>query len=301
MQSTFSTFGAEADTTRTISIVMFAAAAVLTVAVLAIATYAVRAPEGRLDHAGGMRVILWLGALGPALLLTLLLVLSLPTMRPLAARPGDLRIAVGGEQFWWRVRYEVSGGAPVETANEVRLPVGRSVVFVLDSPDVIHSFWIPGLAGKVDMIPGRTNVLVARATAPGRYRGACTEFCGLSHANMAFDVVAMEPAAFDDWLGTLARPAAALEHPGRALFDGYGCVACHAVHGHFEGGPIGPDLTHFASRRSLGAGTAPLTIDALAPFIVDSAALKPGSLMPPFEHMPAEDARRIAAYLLELD
>src|SRR5690606_9624456 len=110
------------------------------------------------------------------------LALSLPTMRPLTAEPGDLRIAVDGEQFWWRVRYAAGGtlaADAIETANEIRIPVGRTVVFVLESPDVIHSFWIPGLAGKVDMIPGRTNELVARATAAGSFRGACAEFCGL--------------------------------------------------------------------------------------------------------------------------
>jgi cytochrome c oxidase subunit 2 len=304
VQSTYSAFGAEALTTRTLGTVMFAGAAALTVAVLALAAHAVRAPEGQLDHARGMRLILWLGALGPTLVLTALLAFSLPTMRPLEAEDGDLRIAVEGEQFWWRVRYEAGetlAPAAVETANEIRIPVGRTVVFLLESPDVIHSFWIPGLAGKVDMIPGRTNVLVAHATAAGVFRGACAEFCGLSHANMAFDVVAMEGAAFDDWLATLARPAAEFDHEGRVLFDEYGCAGCHAVRGHFAGSSIGPDLTHIAARSSFGASMAPLTVAALAPFIVDSAALKPGSLMPPFEHMPLEDAQRIAAYLLELD
>jgi cytochrome c oxidase subunit 2 len=305
VQSTFSAFGAEALATRTLGTSMFVVAAVLTVAVLALAAHAVRAPQGRLDHAGGMRMILWLGAVGPTLLLTALLAFSLPMMRPLTAEPGDLRIMVDGEQFWWRVRYGRAGtrdeDALVVTANEVRVPVGRTVVFVLESPDVIHSFWIPGLAGKVDMIPGRSNELVARATAGGVYRGACAEFCGLSHANMAFDVEAMAGAAFDAWLETLASPAAEVSHDGRQLFEEYGCAGCHVVRGHFAGTPIGPDLTHFAARRSFGAGTAPMTVEALAPFIVDSAALKPGSMMPPFEHMPLQDAQRIAAYLLELD
>src|SRR3546814_3750437 len=128
---------------------------------------AVRTPAGRLDHRHGMRAILWLCAIGPTLLLTTLLVLSLQKMRTLPVEPGDLRIAVGGEQFWWRVRYLPAGGQPVETANEIRVPVGRTVAFALTSPDVIHSFWIPGLAGKVDMIPGRTNDLVFRATEAG--------------------------------------------------------------------------------------------------------------------------------------
>src|SRR5690606_30771062 len=109
-------------------------------------------------------------------------------------------------------------------------------------PDVLHSFWIPGLAGKVDLIPGRTNALVALATDAGRFRGVCAEFCGLSHAWMAFDVFAMEREEFDAWLGELAEPAADVGAPGRALFDEHGCAGCHTVRGHVDGTPIGPDL-----------------------------------------------------------
>ena len=185
----------------------------------------------------------------------------------------------------------------VETANEIRVPVGRNVAFALRSPDVIHSFWIPGLAGKMDMIPGRTNELVVRATRPGTYRGVCAEFCGLSHARMAFDVIAMEPAEFDLWLESAARPAAGVAGPGRRLFEDYGCGGCHAIRGHLEGSPIGPDLTHFGARRTLGAGTLPMTADAIAAFIRDPARSKPGALMPAFGAMPAADAAAIAAYL----
>jgi cytochrome c oxidase subunit 2 len=300
VQSTFSTFGVEAAATRTQSISMFIAAAVLTVGVLALATHAVRAPAERLDHRGGMRVILWLGAVLPTVLLAILLLASLPHMRALEARDDGIVIAVDGEQFWWRVRYRDGAGATIETANEVRIPVGRTVTFLLESPDVIHSFWIPGLAGKLDMIPGRTNELVAIATSEGSYRGACAEFCGLSHANMAFDVLALSPSEFDEWLTAAAQPAAPLEHPGRSLFDAYGCAGCHAIRGHFESAGIGPDLTHFGSRRTLGAGTLPPTEPAIADFILDSARAKPGSLMPPFKSMPRDEALAIAAYLQEL-
>ena len=152
VQSAFSAFGAEAESTRRLAIVMFAGATVITIGVLLLAWHAVRTPAGRLDHDGGMRVILWLGAVFPTVVLTLLLAWALPTMRTLAAEEGGLEIAVAGEQFWWRVQYRPAAGEPVETANEVRVPVGRTVTFLLDSPDVIHSFWIPGLAGKMDMI-----------------------------------------------------------------------------------------------------------------------------------------------------
>ncbi len=301
VQSAFSVFGEEAESTRRLAVVMFGGATVITIAVLLLAWHAVRTPPGQLDHAGGMRVILWLGAVFPTVVLTLLLVWALPTMRTLAAQDGDLEIAVDGEQFWWRVSYRPAGGEPVVAANEIRVPVGRTVTFLLDSPDVIHSFWIPGLAGKVDMIPGRTNRLVARATRAGEYRGVCAEFCGVSHARMAFDVVAMAPDAFDRWLADQARTAAPdAPEEGRALFEGYGCQGCHAVRGHFPGSPIGPDLTHIGSRRSIAAATLPMDVSSLARFVRDASEVKPGSLMPTFTHMPAAHAESIAGYLAGL-
>jgi cytochrome c oxidase subunit 2 len=300
IQSTFTAYGAEAASTRALTLVMAAGAAMITVAVLWLARHAVRSPANRLDHQGGMRVILWLGAIGPTLILATLLASTLPTMRTLAAKPGDLEIQVEGKQFWWRVQYRPGGDDVVETANEIRVPVGRAVTFLLASPDVIHSFWIPGLAGKMDMIPGRTNKLVVQATGEGRYRGACAEFCGLSHARMAFEVVAMEAAAFEGWLAGQASPAAAGDPHGKELFDAYGCVGCHQVRGQLQGSRIGPDLTHVGSRLSLGAGTLPLTPQALADFIRDPAASKPGALMPSFRDMAPQDAQAIAAWLMAL-
>lgn len=300
VQSTFSSFGAEAESTLRITWAMVIAASLIAVGVLSLAVYAVRSTHARIDHRRGMQVILWVGAVGPTLVLTALLVYSLPTMRPLAAQPGGLRIAVEGEQFWWRVRYQSSSAETVETANEVRLPVGRTVTFELSSSDVIHSFWVPGLAGKMDMIPGRTNELVVRATRAGVFRGVCTEFCGLSHARMAFDVIAMDPGAFNAWLAELARPAPDVNASGQRLFADYGCGGCHVVRGHSAGTPIGPDLTHLGSRRSVGAGTLPMTAEAISTFIRDPSASKPGVLMPSFAEMPVEDANAIATYLAEL-
>lgn len=300
VQSTFSAFGVEAESLRTLTIAMAGAAAVITMGVLWLARHAYRAPHGQLDYKGGMRVIFWLGAVVPTSILALLLVTSLPIMRTMATQPAEFRIAVDGEQFWWRVRYLPADEEHVETANEIRVPVGRTVAFALASPDVIHSFWIPGLAGKVDMIPGRTNDLVVRATKAGVFRGVCAEFCGLSHARMAFDVIAMEPAAFDQWLAEVARPAIGADAPGRQLFEDYGCNGCHVIRGHFTDSPIGPDLTHFGSRRSLGAGTLPMEPAAISRFIRDPAATKPGALMPAFRTMPDEDAAAIAAWLAEL-
>ncbi|HKU87585.1 MAG TPA: cytochrome c oxidase subunit II [Casimicrobiaceae bacterium] len=300
VQSTFSAFGMEAQSTRAITIGMTIAGALIAIGVAALVVHAIRSPPGRLDHRRGMRVILWLGGIGPVALLTVLLLLSLPTMRSLRAEPNGLVIAVAGEQFWWRVRYAATPGRIVESANEIRVPVGRTVTFELASADVIHSFWIPGLAGKVDMIPGRTNTLVVHATHAGRFRGACAEFCGLSHARMALDVVALEAPEFDRWLAEAQRPAPDAQDVGRELFEAYGCDGCHAIRGHFAGSTIGPDLTHFGSRLSLGAGTSAMTGDAVARFIRDSSSLKPGSRMPAFRHMPPDDAERVAAYLTDL-
>lgn len=204
-QSAFSTFGVEADAVAGLTIWMVAGAVVIAAVVALLFVVAIRAREGAIGHRGGMRLVLWAGAVVPTLILFTLLVSTLPMMRPLRPAPADLRVAVQGEQFWWRVQYRPGGAAVVEDANELRVPVGRNVVLQLTAKDVLHSFWVPGLAGKMDMIPGRTNTLVVRATRAGRFRGQCAEFCGLSHAFMAFEVVAMEPAAFDAWLA--ARPA----------------------------------------------------------------------------------------------
>ncbi|GGE71571.1 cytochrome c oxidase subunit II [Sphingomonas prati] len=322
VQSAMSPFGVEAAATARLTWVMVAGAVLISVAVAALVVRAVRAPEGSLSHSGGMSLILWAGAIGPTIILFGLLITALPMMRQLPVAPNDLTIAVGGEQFWWRVQYRPTGAPPVEDANLVRVPVGRTVRILLTSPDVIHSFWVPGLAGKVDMIPGRTNTLVVRATKAGTYRGQCTEFCGLAHAKMAFDVVAMEPRAFDAWLVQARTPtrlsspaqAGALTPPlhpgpglrrgtegaapsGQALYTSYGCAGCHAIRG--AGGRIGPDLTLLPQRRSLAAATLPLNPATLAAFIRNPQSVKAGVLMPRFAEMSDAEARAIAAYLLE--
>ena len=223
-----------------------------------------------------------------------------------ASRPAEaeLRLSVTGEQWWWRVRYETPGGEAVTSANEIRLPAGRRAELILDSPDVIHSFWVPPLGGKMDMIPGRTTRLVLEPERPGRYRGACAEYCGASHALMAFTVEVMAPAAFHDWLAAEARPAAVPQgeaaRRGADLFVDVGCGACHAVRGTAAAGSIGPDLTHLAGRPTLAAGTLPMTEDALARWIADPQAVKPGALMPPFAALGEARIADLAAYLASL-
>jgi cytochrome c oxidase subunit 2 len=303
-QSALSVFGEEAATVRHLTIVMLIGAVAIAAGVAGLMIAAVRAPEGKLTLLGGMKLIGWLGGVLPVVVLLALLLYSLPAMRPLPVNAADLRIAVQGEQFWWRVRYQPPGSPPVQTANEIRIPVGRTVQFDLTAGDVIHSFWIPGLAGKMDMIPGRSNRLVVRATRAGTFRGVCTEFCGLSHALMAFDVVAMEPAAFEAWLARERQPAAApadaLALRGSQAFAANGCTGCHAIAGTPAVATIGPDLTHIGSRTSLGAGIQAMTRANLIRFILNAPAVKPGARMPAYTHLPPREAQAIAAYLESL-
>ena len=299
-QSTFATFGEEAAAIDHLALVMTIGAVAVAIGVAALMIWAMRARPGALSLRGGERLILIAGGFLPAVLLLGLLGYSLPVMRPREVAPTDLRIDVTGEQFWWRIGYVPSGGNPVTTANEIRVPVGRTVLFRLRGADVIHSFWIPGLAGKMDMIPGRTNELAVRAVRPGVFRGQCTEFCGLSHALMAFDVVAMEPDAFERWLASQRQPAAATAHVGATLFSRYGCGGCHTVRGTGQDGAIGPDLTHVGGRRTIAAGALPSGEDAIARFIRYPARTKPGARMPAFPHMSEADAHAIARYLGDL-
>jgi len=221
-----------------------------------------------------------------------------------AASPGPaLAVEVVGHTWWWEVRYPAGGraGEPaVVTANELRIPVGRPVQLTLSSADVLHSFWVPELAGKVDLIPGATTTLRFSAERPGTYQGACAEFCGIQHANMRFLVVAEEPGGFDRWRARQGGPAAAptseLEARGQAAFMGAPCAGCHTVRGTPATATLGPDLSDFGTRRTLGAGLLPNTAANLARWIVDAPELKPGVLMPPIALSPAEvDA--IVAYL----
>lgn len=296
-QSVFAAFGEEAAGINHITLVMVVGGVIVAAGVAGLMAWAVRARPGALSLRGGELLILIAGGVIPALVLIALLSFSLPYMRPRVVAPADLRIDVTGEQFWWRVAYRPAGGAAVVSANEIRVPVGRTVLFRLAGGDVLHSFWIPGLAGKMDMIPGRINDLPVRAIRAGRFRGQCTEFCGLSHALMAFDVVAMEPEAFDRWLAAERRPAAASADPGAALFVRHGCGGCHAIRGTEATGTIGPDFTHLAARATIGAGTLPNTEDARLRFLRAPASVKPGARMPAYPQLPETEARAIARYL----
>jgi cytochrome c oxidase subunit II len=243
------------------------------------------------------------GVIGPTVLLSGLLVYSL-TMLPelLAPAPaGSLRIHVTGEQYWWRVRYLREGQAPIELANELRLPLDQPAQIELESRDVIHSFWVPSLGGKVDAIPGRKTRLRLHSSRIGRFRGACAEYCGTSHAWMAFWVVVQEPNDFERWLSEQAEPAAApgagLPAEGAQRFVYSGCGACHTVRGTSALGRIGPDLTHVGSRLSLAAATLDNTRADARRFIASPERIKPGVRMPAFHMLPADHLDAVSAYL----
>ncbi len=216
-------------------------------------------------------------------------------------------ITVRAHLWWWEVRYrDPQTGADIVLANEIRLPVGRPLTVGLVSQDVIHSLWVPALGGKVDMVPGRVNQLSLHADRPGVFRGQCAEFCGEQHARMALQVVAQPEAAFDSWLAGQARsatePADATARRGLQVFSEQRCQACHPVRGLFvDGIGVGPDLTHLASRRTLGAGILPLTPAALAGWVHDVQQHKPGARMPSYQHIDASSRQALVSFLMQLE
>lgn len=277
--------------------VMTAGGAAIWLIVMGIVVYAVLGRRRPTTERFADRFILTGGVIFPTVVLAALLVFGLrllPGAWHLAAP--DLRIHVTGEQFWWRVVYEGPDGARVETANQIRLPKGQEVELHLDAQDVIHSFWIPPLGGKLDMIPGRTNILRLTADRTGTFRGICAEFCGMSHALMAFEAVVEEPEAFAAWLAAEAAPATG----DAAEFIRAGCGACHAVRGLVEGGAVGPDLTHLARRSTLAAGTLPMTREALAAWLANPEAVKPDARMPAYGELPEASREAILDFLMGL-
>ena len=301
-QSSLAPAGPQAERVAEMGWLMLAGASAILLLVTAMTAYAAYAPD-QARWLGHRRTVIAGGLAFPAIVLTALLLYEFASASGLAQdarRQTPLRIEAVGEQWWWRVRYPGDGEAAT-SANEIHLPVGRLVEFVLTSPNVIHSFWIPPLGGKLDMIPGRENVLVLEASKPGTYRGQCAEFCGLQHARMAFHVVVHAPDEFSQWLERERRPAREPDEPqltkGRDLFINYGCGGCHAIRGTDAIGEMGPDLTPVASRRSLGAGILPNDRETMIAWIADSQRLKPGNLMPPFDTIPRGELEAIAAYL----
>jgi cytochrome c oxidase subunit 2 len=282
---------------------------VLTVAALLYATFHKRRPhevpilEPTLSTE--RRSLRWTVAATGATIAILLafLVVDLLTGRSLAAleRREALTIRVTGYQWWWRVEYrDTVPSRVVVTANELHVPVGRPVMIEATSGDVIHSFWVPSLHGKRDLVPGLRNRLWIQADRPGIYRGECAEFCGHQHAKMAFVVVAESQEQFDRWYAGQLReatpPTDSLRARGLAVFEGKSCAMCHQIRGTLAGGHVAPDLTHLASRRTLAAGSLPNTRGHLAGWIVDPQSIKPGTRMPA-NNLEPDELHALLAYL----
>lgn len=280
---------------------MATGAVVIWVVVIGLATYAIfsrRAHDARTIR----RLVIGGGALVPTIVLTTLLIYALSIMPDLhrPAPEGSLRIRVAGVRWWWRVRYEDSEGGDFVTANEIHLPVDQPVQFELVSEDVIHSFWVPSLGGKMDMIPGRTNRLTLHPNREGVFAGICAEYCGTAHAQMKFPVIVEDAESFQRWQSTQRRSAEPGNAPGLRVFLSRGCSACHAIRGTQAAGVVGPDLTHFGSRRSIGAGILANDRQNLRRWITETHAVKPGVEMPAFRTIDDDELMQLVDYLESL-
>jgi cytochrome c oxidase subunit 2 len=246
------------------------------------------------------------GVIVPIIILSIVLVYTLFTGRALAfvSEPDDLTIKVIGHRYWWEIHYP---DHEFTTANEIHIPIGQPVTFRLMSADVIHSFWIPELHGKLELIPGKTDALVIQADEPGVYRGHCGEFCGLQHSLMYFIVVAQPPDEFAAWVANQQRSAAQPTDPtlvrGQQVFLGSACVYCHIIQGTTSENAtetVGPDLTHIASRRTLASGVLENNRGNMGGWVIDPQSIKPGNRVPGV-NLSLEDLQALLVYLESLE
>jgi cytochrome c oxidase subunit II len=307
--STLAPQGTDAKNVASLAWLMFAIALVVFAGVLVLLLIATLRKRRGLDHGiiinppnerRTLTLVVLFGAVLPAVVLLVVMGLSvsLDNAEVSAQASSEPTIEVVGHQWWWEVRYPQQG---IVTANEIHIPVGQPVAIKLTSADVIHSFWVPQLHGKIDMIPGQTNTMTLEADQAGNYRGECAEYCGTQHAKMDFLVVAEDKQAYDTWLAGQAQAApspaeGSVEKQGQQAFLGSSCTYCHTIRGTNASGQIGPDLTHIASRQTLGAGALPNTPGNLGGWITNAQAIKPGNLMPPMDLDPTQ-VQQILAYL----
>jgi cytochrome c oxidase subunit 2 len=305
------TFGFVGDRVATLGwiLLIIAGAVVLVVTALVVVGVWLRATGAPAPVALGGEGLGWVvigGIVVPSILLVGVLVATVMTQAAVAAPPSPpaLTVRVIGHQWWWEVHYlGHEFGGPATTANEIHIPVGQPVRFEVVAGDVIHSFWVPQLGGKIDLIPGQTNLTWLEADRAGTYRGQCAEYCGAEHARMALAVVAEPPARFGAWLEHQRAPARTPTDPDQAagaeVFATQPCATCHAVAGTPAHGRLGPDLTHLASRRTIAAGTLPNSRGNLAGWVADPQSLKPGALMPRVTLTPTE-LQVLVSYLQSL-
>ncbi|EYR80989.1 cytochrome c oxidase subunit 2 [Shinella sp. DD12] len=306
VQSALAPAGEEAAAIYQLLLVMVLGGALVWFAVVGLLLHAARRRETSWTEEQAGRLILLGGVAFPVVVLLALLAYAvwlMPVIRPWFAQqaPEQGMIEVTGEQFWWRIRYPAADGTPAfETANELRLPAGERTAFALKAADVIHSFWIPVLGGKMDMIPGRTNISSLLPTKTGVFRAPCAEFCGTSHALMAFSVIVMESADYKTWRRAQASGNAPSDHEGERLFAYHGCAGCHGIRSMTPAASLGPDLTSFGQRQTVGAGTLANTVENVARFIRNPQTVKPGAKMPTFDMLPDTEITAIADYLVGL-
>jgi cytochrome c oxidase subunit II len=291
--STLDPAGPHAEEIHFLWIVMLWGATVIALFLFGLTAYAALA-RNRPEAPTG--IMLWGGGIViPMVTLSILLVLGVRAGGALVARQdvNTFQVNITGHQWWWEVSYPGSDGREVYSANEVHIPAGRPVQFNIRSADVIHSFWIPRLGGKVDAMPGITNTLSVEASAPGAYRGLCAEFCGAQHARMYFDVFAHDPSSLTDRLERLS--ASTRQAP--APFEAH-CAQCHNVDPHARSGAIAaPNLADLPMRRRLGAGALPNTPDGLREWITNHQIVKPGNRMPVFSGLPPAEIEEIVSFL----
>lgn len=301
--STFAPGGEAARRILSLTWMMLIVGTVVYIIVMGLMVIAMRRAPERTQGLNTRRFVLIGGFAVPFVILAIVFGFTLTTLNALSPERnrGDITIEVVGYQWWWEVRYPDQG---IVTANEIHVPVGEPVNLILTSGDVIHSFWVPELHGKHDLIPGRENTFWIQADEPGEYWGLCTEFCGTQHAKMLYLVVADPNDAFDEWVAdqqeTAAPPDGAEAQRGFELFFELDCDRCHQIQGTEAEGQLGPDLTHFASRLTLGAGIAPNERDTLAEWVRNPHTLKPGNLMPAID-ISDSDLAALVAYLEQLE
>jgi cytochrome c oxidase subunit II len=288
---------------------MLTTATLVYIAVLALFFFAIRGkPRNEMADESSRRTQ-WLLRAGLVLTPIILGVVFIASERAASAlhlspQHQDLVVQVKGWQWWWEVKYV--GQSPsdtVVTANEIHVPIDRRVRLELSTGDVIHSFWVPNLQGKTDLVPGRTNVMWLEADRPGISRGQCAEYCGVQHTHMALTVVAQSAAQFDAWLTnerrTAAAPSDSLGQVGAQVFAQAGCAYCHMIRGTNSLGRFGPDLTHLSGRQTLAAGALANTAANLASWIANTQHIKPGNRMPNVPLTSAQQ-RAVVHYLTSL-
>jgi cytochrome c oxidase subunit II len=304
-------YGTDANSVALLSWLMFAISGI----VLLIVTFLLwrayqhsqlKEPEQKDLYAndrGLLRNVVLGGAVVPIIVLLLIMSLAIwiENTKSAKAAGGNTDIEVIGHQWWWEVHYT---GQDFYTANEIHIPAGQTVTFHVTTADVIHSFWVPELHGKIDLIPGQTNTFTMRADQAGTYRGQCAEFCGTQHAHMAFLVIAQNADDYNAWLADQAEPGTvpkvgSLEQQGQQAFLGSSCVYCHTIRGTNASGRVGPDLTHLASRQTIASDTLPNNPGNLAGWMINSQSIKPGNHMPPMD-LNGDQVQALLAYLATL-